>query len=100
MGAPFPKKLKRPQFYYELVEDTNCKKKPLLDLVLLKDVPGVGMAGEKIQENCYIAYRDFLLPKLAVYASSPEAKNILRPKDEIKYSSIYSKLVIKQFYKL
>ncbi|EEB17290.1 mitochondrial 50S ribosomal protein L9, putative [Pediculus humanus corporis] len=94
LGAP-PKKLEERNFLYETIVKTESVKKPPIELVLIKDVPGVGMLGDNIKINCYNAYKDFLLPKLAIYADSPEAINIKRKKEDVQYSSIYCQIVEK-----
>lgn len=93
LGSLYPRKLKGRQFYYELIENQNCVKKELLELVLLKNVPGVGLLGEKIQTKPLSGYWNLILPKLAVYASSPEALSTVHSTEDVQYSSKYFKIV-------
>ncbi|KAK6635111.1 hypothetical protein RUM44_000360 [Polyplax serrata] len=93
MGTKFPKMLDKPSYFYEIIENTDRTEKPPIEMVLLKDVPGVGMIGETIKVDWYAAYNEFLLPKLAVYSDSPEADTIRRKEGEVVFSSKYCKIV-------
>lgn len=86
-----PPKLNHRYFVYELVEDTNTKKHPLIDLILLDTVKDVGERGEIVKLKSLTAYHHFLLPKLAVYAT-PEniEKYAIQDKDERKRLATHS----------
>ncbi|XP_011496523.1 PREDICTED: 39S ribosomal protein L9, mitochondrial [Ceratosolen solmsi marchali] len=71
--------LRRKNFYYDLIEDTDLRKKPNIDLILTKDIESYGKKGDKISLKRLKAYNDFLLPGLAVYAT---------PENIQKYMSI------------
>ncbi|XP_066994033.2 large ribosomal subunit protein bL9m [Anabrus simplex] len=64
-----PKKLKARHFVYDLVEDTNSRKKENLELVLTDYVQGLGERGDKVSVRPNYGYHKLLLPGLAVYAS-------------------------------
>lgn len=64
-----PKFLKARHFIYELVEDTNVRKREPLNLILTQYVKGLGNAGTRITMSPTKAYSKLLLPKLADYAS-------------------------------
>ncbi|XP_045776412.1 39S ribosomal protein L9, mitochondrial [Maniola jurtina] len=88
-----PSKLRARHFVYDLVEDTNVTKQPDVKVILSQFVDGVGNAGDVLTLRPTIAYRDFLMPGLAMYAS-PEnlAKHKVdekKPKIESEYSSPY-----------
>lgn len=63
------KKLKARHFLYDLVEDTNVRKKDPIKLILKTSVEGLGSRGEVVEVSPYKARKDLLLPGLAVYAS-------------------------------
>ncbi|XP_066597947.1 large ribosomal subunit protein bL9m [Prorops nasuta] len=62
-------KLKSRHFVYELVEDTNIRKKEPIKLILLAHVDGLGTPGDIISVPPNKAYETLILPKLAAYAS-------------------------------
>lgn len=77
-----PTKLRGRHFVYDLVQDTNIVKKPDLQVILKEFVPGVGNVGDIVTKRPMQAYKELLLPGLAVYAT-PE--NLLKYKvDEEK----------------
>ncbi|KAK8385658.1 hypothetical protein O3P69_016440 [Scylla paramamosain] len=63
------RKLKARHFLYDLVEDTNSRKKEPIRLILKTSVEGLGSRGEVVEVKPYKARKDLLLPGLAVYAS-------------------------------
>ncbi|XP_049877670.1 39S ribosomal protein L9, mitochondrial [Pectinophora gossypiella] len=88
-----PSKFRARHFIYDLVQDTNVLKQPDLKVILTQFVDGVGNPGDILTVRPNTAYRDLLLPGLAVYAN-PE--NLLKykvdeekPKVEVKFSSPY-----------
>ncbi|XP_013183024.1 large ribosomal subunit protein bL9m [Amyelois transitella] len=88
-----PSKFRGRHFVYDLVQDTNIIKKPDLKIILNQFVDGVGNMGDILTLRPMVAYRDFLMPGLAVYAT-PD--NILKyqvtdekPTTENTYSSPY-----------
>lgn len=86
-----PHALRPKHFIYDLVEDTNTKKKKFLDLILTQYVAGLGNVGTKISMHPNIAYPTLLLPKLADYAT-PEniekyTKLAVDQHDKIPFSS-------------
>ncbi|XP_028159601.1 large ribosomal subunit protein bL9m [Ostrinia nubilalis] len=91
-GGKVPKMRAR-HFIYDLVQDTNTLKKPDMTVILKDFVDGVGKAGDLITLRSAIAYRDYLLPGLAVYASPDNIEKYKsetnKPKQENQYSSPY-----------
>ncbi|XP_052756645.1 39S ribosomal protein L9, mitochondrial [Galleria mellonella] len=75
-------KMKAKHFIYDLVEDTNVKKKPEVKVILKQFVDGIGNKGDVLTLRSMIAYRDYLVPGLAVYAS---------PENLLKYNTIENK---------
>lgn len=71
-----PKPFKSKHYVYQLVEDTNVKKKEPIKLILISDVKEIGTKGEIISMPPERAYNTILLPKLGVYAT---------PENEEKY---------------
>ncbi|XP_015511346.1 large ribosomal subunit protein bL9m [Neodiprion pinetum] len=85
------KVLRGRHFVYELVEDTNVRKKPDLQLILTSYVEGLGNKGDLVTVPRNKGYTKLLLPRLATYAT-PE--NIDKTKaaadDQVsRYSSPY-----------
>nr|XP_034177872.1 39S ribosomal protein L9, mitochondrial isoform X1 [Osmia lignaria] len=89
-GQRYPR-LKHKHYLYDLVENTNTKKHPLIDLILLDTVKDAGERGELIKVKSLTAYHHFLLPKLAVYAT-PEniEKYLIQDEDERKKFATHS----------
>ncbi|XP_001603568.1 39S ribosomal protein L9, mitochondrial [Nasonia vitripennis] len=92
-----PRRLKNRSFIYELVENTNVKPKPPLDIILTQYVEGYGEKGEKITIKPQKAYNEFLLPGLAVYASPENIEKYLTSKVTNKktYSSLFVPMTIR-----
>ncbi|XP_023935889.2 39S ribosomal protein L9, mitochondrial [Bicyclus anynana] len=88
-----PSKLRARHFVYDLVEDTNLAKQSDIKIILNQFVDGVGNAGDVLSLRPVNAYKNFLMPGLAIYAS-PEnlAKHKIdenKPKVDSNYSSPY-----------
>lgn len=66
-----PRTLKPKNFVYDLIEDTQRKKKPDLRVVLTAYIDGLGNRGDVVSVRPNIAYNRLLLPGLAVY-ETPE----------------------------
>ncbi|XP_018399250.1 PREDICTED: 39S ribosomal protein L9, mitochondrial [Cyphomyrmex costatus] len=64
-----PQRLKTRHFIYDLVEDTNWRRKEFLDLILTQYVAGIGNIGTRVSLHPMVAYPKLLLPKLADYAT-------------------------------
>ncbi|XP_050675381.1 39S ribosomal protein L9, mitochondrial [Leptidea sinapis] len=88
-----PDKMKSRHFVYELVEDTNVKKQQDMKVILSQFVDGVGNVGDVVSLRPNTAYRKFLLPGLAVYATPENLEKYKsdenKPKVEKSYSSPY-----------
>ncbi|XP_069940991.1 large ribosomal subunit protein bL9m isoform X5 [Cherax quadricarinatus] len=63
------RKLKNRHFIYELVEDTNCKKRKPVKVILMTSVDGLGSKGKVVEMSPFKARNQLLLQGLAVYAS-------------------------------
>ncbi|XP_036146146.1 39S ribosomal protein L9, mitochondrial [Monomorium pharaonis] len=64
-----PHRLKARHYIYDLVEDTNTRRKKPLDLILTQYVAGLGNVGTQVSMHPTQAYMTLLLPKLADYAT-------------------------------
>ncbi|XP_011689837.1 PREDICTED: 39S ribosomal protein L9, mitochondrial [Wasmannia auropunctata] len=64
-----PHRLRTRHYIYDLVEDTNVRRKEPLDLILTQYVAGLGNVGTRVQMHPKPAYETLLLPKLADYAT-------------------------------
>ncbi|CAH2045348.1 unnamed protein product, partial [Iphiclides podalirius] len=88
-----PSKLRARHFVYDLVEDTNVVKKPDIKIILNQFVDGVGDTGDMLSVRPTKAYREFLIPGLAVYASPANIEKYKvdesKPKAESTFSSPY-----------
>lgn len=98
-----PNFLKKRNQIYDLVEDTNVKRKESLDLILTQYVAGLGNAGTRVSMHPNKAYPLLLLPKLADYAS-PEniekyTKLAVDQQDKTPFSSASVERTIKYLSK-
>ncbi|CAG4953848.1 unnamed protein product [Parnassius apollo] len=88
-----PSKLRGRHFVYDLVEDTNVRKKPDIKIILNQFVDGIGEAGDVLTLSPAKAYKEFLVPGLAVYASPDNIAKFKvdesKPKVEGTFSSPY-----------
>lgn len=73
------RRLRARHFLYELIEDTNTKKREPIKVLLKTSVEGLGSRGEVVEVSPQKARKELLLPGLAVYAS---------PENLEKYSSL------------
>lgn len=95
--------LKPKHFIYDLVEDTNVRRKEFLDLILTQYVAGLGNVGTRVSMHPNKAYPVLLLPKLADYAS-PEniekyTKLAVDQQDKTPFSSASVEKTIKYLSK-
>lgn len=80
-----PHRFRKRHFTYDLIENTELKKKPPLDLILTKFVTGIGNVGTRVSMHPTPAYRRLLLPKLADYAT---------PENIEKYTKLSKELTV------
>lgn len=73
-------------YLYEMVEDTNVRKKDPVKVILTKPVEGLGSVGDVVEVKPHRARNHLLLPGLAVYAS---------PENLEKYSNLIETSEIK-----
>lgn len=92
-----PTKLRGRHFNYELIEDTNIKKYPNLDVILTSYVQGVGRKGEVVNVPPTFAYNKLLLPGLATYVTPANVEKYAKEAAEIpeqeKHSSQFAQRV-------
>ncbi|XP_072746913.1 large ribosomal subunit protein bL9m [Anoplolepis gracilipes] len=91
-------KLRVRHFIYDLVEDTNVKRKEPLDLILTQYVAGLGNAGTRISMHPNKAYPILLLPKLADYATPENIEKytkLVDQQDKTPFSSATVERTIK-----
>ncbi|KAK0182109.1 hypothetical protein PV327_000278 [Microctonus hyperodae] len=78
-----PCRLRIRNYIYDLVENTDLKRREPLKIILTKFVDGFGNAGDIISQPPMKAYNNFLLPGLAVYASPENIKKYqLKPEND------------------
>lgn len=63
--------MKRRNYIYELVKNTDIEKQPNIEVILTSYVDGLGNEGDKVSVAPNYAYNKLLLPGLAIY-STPE----------------------------
>jgi len=97
---PSNKKMRARHFVYDLVEDTNVRKKKDLEVILTDFVAGVGNRGDRITMKQNIAYHKLLLPGLAVYASPENIEKFSLLKDEVDYKPKYSSPFVEKTMKI
>lgn len=83
-----------------MIEDTNNKKKPNIDVILTSYVEGIGRKGEVVNVKPKYAYEKLLLPGLAVYNTPANVEKYSKFLDEAgddkeKHSSQFSLMVKK-----
>ncbi|XP_018785639.1 PREDICTED: 39S ribosomal protein L9, mitochondrial [Bactrocera latifrons] len=92
-----PRKLRAKHFIYELVEDTNVKRRPNLEVVLKTYVEGVGDKGDVVSVRPNFAYNKLLLPGLAVYKTAENVALYTKTEDEkktVRHSSAFAQRTI------
>lgn len=62
-----PRPLKSKHFVYDILEDGNTIRKPNINVILTDYVEGLGFKGDLVSVRPHKAYRDLILPGLAVY---------------------------------
>lgn len=77
INGPYKKLRSRHYVYDEIVVPPTPM--PSVQIILVKDVPGKGVAGTKLTVPGDIAYADFLISQYAVYAT---------PENEMKYKEM------------
>lgn len=79
-----------------MIEDTNIKRQPDLEVVLTQFVEGIGQKGEIVKLRPNFAYEKLLLPGLAAYCT-PENIEKYKAKEgeaiEEKHSSQFAQRV-------
>jgi len=71
-------RLRSRHFVYDLVEDTNTRKKEPLDLILTQYVAGLGNVGTRVSMHPGQAYTKLLLPNLADYATPENIEKYMK----------------------
>lgn len=97
---PSSKKMRARHFIYDLVEDTDVRKKKDLEVMLTDFVAGVGNRGDRITMKENAAYNKLLLPGLAVYASPENVEKFSHLKDEVDYKPKYSSPFVEKTMKI
>lgn len=79
------RRLKKKHYYYTLLEHTHWRKQPEIDLILLKNVEGVGNTGEVVKIPRLKAYEYFILTGAATFATPENLTKhaILKKEDAI-----------------
>ncbi|XP_067626333.1 large ribosomal subunit protein bL9m [Eurosta solidaginis] len=92
-----PRKLRAKHFIYELVEDTNIKRKPNLEVILKTYVEGVGDKGDVVSVRPNFAYNKLLLPDKAVYKTEENLSLYAKTEEEkntIVHSSAFAQRTV------
>lgn len=79
-----------------MIEDTNTKRKPDLEVILLEFVEGIGQKGAVVKVRPNYAYQNLLLPGLAKYATPENIEKYKVKEEEIAkatHSSQFSQRV-------
>lgn len=102
-----PKRLRRKNYIYELVKNTDTVKQPDIDVILQSYIEGVGNIGDKVSVRPSYAYNKLLLSGLAVYASPENIEKYASKSDAQgqRYSSPFAlyvsnlmNIILKQWY--
>lgn len=83
---------------YDLIENTNVRKKPNIDVILTSYVEGIGRKGEVVNVKPNLAYEKLLLPGLAVYHTPENVEKYSKfldsaDDDDEKHSSPFAQRV-------
>lgn len=94
-----PRKLRSRDFNYDLVEDTDRKKYPDLEVILTQFVEGIGQKGEIVKVKPTFAYNKLLLPGLAAYVTPENVERFKLKEGEIsqqekKHSSQFAQRTV------
>lgn len=84
--------MRRKNYIYELVKNTETEKHPEIEVILQSYIEGLGNIGDKVSVKPNYAYNKLLLPGLAVYASPENVKKYCNDSvvKEKQYSSAYA----------
>jgi len=88
-------KLKQRNYIYEVIGNTSCEPAKPVDMILTQYIEGVGDTGDRIKAKPLKAYRDFLLPGLAIYATPENVEKYFSNQEEKLYSSKAAPMTIK-----
>ncbi|GBP50558.1 39S ribosomal protein L9, mitochondrial [Eumeta japonica] len=89
--------MKSRHFVYDLIQDTSSLPQPNLSIILKEFVPGYGSKGDTLTLRSNEAYKKFLVPGLAVYATPENVKKYETYKittTEPEHSSLYSERTV------
>lgn len=96
-----PKNMKRKNYIYELVKNTETEKQPEIEVILKSYVEGLRNVGRKVSVSPNYAYNKLLLPGLAVYAYPANVKNFYIQTDTDKeYSFAYALYTVKSLQRV
>lgn len=94
-----PRAFKGKHFIYDLVEDTNVKKKEPIDLILTQYVKGLGNAGTLVSMSPGKAYVELLLPRLADYATPENIKKYMKLAEDLGDRTPFSSAIVESTIK-
>ncbi|GAB0092318.1 39S ribosomal protein L9, mitochondrial [Sergentomyia squamirostris] len=98
-----PKKFRPKHFVYDLIEDTETKKRSDIEVVLTTFVEGVGQKGDVVSVKPRWAHNNLLLPGLAVYKTEKNIEMYKKDADaieEVEHSSPYAQRTINMIHTL
>ncbi|CRK88334.1 CLUMA_CG002113, isoform A [Clunio marinus] len=88
-----PRPLRARDYVYDLIEDTNVKKHPDVEVILTSYVSGIGKKGDIVKVSPSYAYNKLLLPGLAAYVTPQTVEKYVNLDDSVKeetYSSPFA----------
>ncbi|EDW81242.1 uncharacterized protein Dwil_GK11133 [Drosophila willistoni] len=92
-----PRRMRAKNFIYELVEDTQVKKRPNMEVVLKTFVEGVGDKGDVVSLKPNFVYNKLLLPGLAAYKTPENIEKYAKTEAEkstVQHSSAYAQRTV------
>lgn len=84
------RKLRGRHFCYVLIEDSNTKKQPNMDVILTEYVAGLGKKGQVVNVRPTVAYNKLLLPGLAAYCTPANIEKYSKLAEETKDEEVHS----------
>lgn len=94
-----PHFFKKRHYIYDLVEDTNVKKKVPVNLILTQYVKGLGNAGTLVTTTPGKAYNELLLPQLAVYATPENIEKYTKLARDMQDQTPFSSATVENIMK-
>lgn len=94
-----PQRLRSKHFIYDFVEDTNVRKREPIQLILTKYVAALGNIGTQVSMPPNKAYKKFLLPRLADYATPENIEKYTKLALNEEYIAPFSSISVEKTMK-